>query len=322
MPVLTPIDHPASEDPRYLLDAGKAAERMGDDATAYTLFRRSVDVAHARGDPEALGWARLELGRHSWEYLPPTVDDLFAYRHHLARQALSDFRKAGNVKGIAAALRCISADVPAAEAVSLLEKSLAISRSVGDADGEIATLERLANLMCTAGGNCDGNAMKARAIQLARALPSCERLPSLLFSIGVTTEGRCPERREFFLEAARLYRHLGSMKRVAECLGYCGYLACDDANVDLKEACLKEALEIADEMRRPGLKWLCFAGLAEVARQRGEVRMAEWYESSRDGLFVGPAVAPKILAAFRESPSVESLRAVLRCSDRESAEKR
>ncbi len=265
--------------PAQLLEAGRNAQHEDKGELAYHLLCQCLKAAHAVNDIHCAGLALIALVENTSLFAPREEADIFDYRERLCIEALDHFQAIQEPVGMANAMRLLAREKPSHEAKAMVEQSLAMMRSAGDATGIIKCLDNLGHLAFIEGDRQLGQKLKNEALTHAIDKGDKEDIARVLFSIALT-EKDGPERVARFEEAARLFEEQGRIGAQAQSLAYCAILACDDSQVSRKESHLHRAIELCREIGNNVLVSTCYDGLAEAARQRGDETLATYYESA------------------------------------------
>lgn len=247
-------DAPRTEDGlqqvlRRLVECRAAGER---DEEGYGLLHLSFLVKWVRSDTD----------------LPP-----FGRSQELAIMALGIFRQTGNEEGLVRALVAATALADAAAKEAMLSEAESLAERLGD--------DHLLALALSARARAIGlsdpakaTALHGRSLKLYRRMGHQQGQAQCLFGLAVTGED-VAERRDWAMEAARLYRLVGEYGEAARSVSIALMNAREIQPLTELEPLVREGLEDALAAQDPGLQKGFHEDLAEITLAQGQIEEAE-----------------------------------------------
>ena len=306
----------------FLELAEAAAHSIGDEARSLQALEADQDNLRA-----ALDWAGIEHPRLEMR-LAAALGWFWFERGHLSegtQRLTTALSRGGDRDSVrASALRwagSLARDYTGSEAAqSLLRDSLAISREVGDEEGEADALQRLAGVLQGTGAFDSAADLFAESLSIYERLNDSFGIARLHFHHGLLARfrGDTSNARRWLEQSETELRALGTEFFLAQALNQLGHLALERGDLQAAQARLEEALSTnarlksnfgcaisldglsaLASLRRRHERALRLAGAAEAVRTAVGMTMSpnyhqpleRWRAPSRKSLGVAAAVA-------------------------------
>jgi tetratricopeptide (TPR) repeat protein len=204
-----------------------------------------------------------------------TAQPPFARSHELAMQALDVFRRADDAQGQIKALVAASAMADPATTEAMLAEADALAETLGDENLVAMILAARARRLSLKDRE-RGTELHRRAFEIYRRTGNERGQARSLFSLSIG-EGEPAEKRDYALEAARLYRGFGDRGEASRCVTIALMMAGKIQPLTDLECLIREGLEdaiAADDRKQTA----CFyEKLAAIAFAKGQIEAAEEY---------------------------------------------
>jgi predicted ATPase/class 3 adenylate cyclase/Tfp pilus assembly protein PilF len=272
---------------------GWAAGEDGDPDMALELVAALTEFWHSRGYwTEGRRHIEDALSRQRSRRDEPTARALtgastlaraqgdYAAARELGGEALSAYREAGDVEGVAAALHSLGAVAGAqgdyAAARTLCEEALATHRALGKRYAAARVLSSLANISRHQHDPAAARAMLDEALLTFRDAGDKAAEATALLGLGnvLVDEENHAAARPFFEQALTIRRELGHKVGVANSLNNLGVVAIAEQQFDDARPLFEEALEIRREIGDKAGIAEALGNLGDVARQQGDFTSA------------------------------------------------
>ena len=220
-----------------------------------------------------------------------TVQPPFVRSHELAMQALDVFRQAGHEKGQVRALVTASAMVAPSTRENMLSEAEALADSLGE--------ENLVAMVLAAKARGLAMSDRARATELHRRVLEIYRRTGnqrgqaqSLFSLAIG-EGDSAKKRDYAMEAARLYRALGDAGEASRCVSIALMNAEEIQPLTDLEGLVREGLEDALKAANRSQERHFYDKLALIALSKGNVEEADKYRRWSKDLEAADGLTPR-----------------------------
>jgi DNA-binding winged helix-turn-helix (wHTH) protein/tetratricopeptide (TPR) repeat protein len=271
---------------RLLIDQGHVRWEQGDPQGAESSYSDAVSMSEQIGDEANHGRALSALAQ-VWMYYVGLPEG-----EKLCNQALAIFRRTGNKQEEAHTLS-VMADIlftHHAQAISLYQQSLDLSREVNDRSGVAGRLMDL-GIEATVQGNlnlADNYLQQSLALFRQTGEKNREGLQLNLLAIVRTWQGRLDEAESLSTQAVAILTSVGEPVPLAQSRQTLGIVQMERGRLTDAETTLKLAIEEHRNADNPGGVAITSGQLAEVLLKEGrlaESRVAlqtydKWFESN------------------------------------------
>lgn len=160
-----------------------------------------------------------------------------------------------------------------AEARSLHEESLSISRETGDARGMARSLISLGLVLQSTGDYAAAQELHLQGLERLREVGDHSATAYALINLGATAslQNRVDEAVRLLQESLALSRRSGNQRLVATALQNLGYVEMRAGNLDGAEGHLREAIAICKELGLRRVLVLCMNALCQVLAAHGQI---------------------------------------------------
>lgn len=253
---------------------GTAIRRQGDYHDARTYFEESLTINRTLGDLRGTARSLFYLGGVAYGQSDNSLATAFY------EQSLAMFQELGEQPGIADCLANIGLvawkqqDFP--RAIALQEKTLAIRREIGEKRGTANTLNNLGIIVDRQGDRDRAEAMHAESLAIRRQIGDKWGIAMSLNNLGtiVVQNGDFARAIAFCEEGLALRRTLNDKQGIGESLYHLGLIVQQSGDDARATTLQRESVATYHRIGAKSHTAGCFASLAELASERGEIEHA------------------------------------------------
>jgi ATP/maltotriose-dependent transcriptional regulator MalT len=260
---------------KALQAAGSLAVYLDDTERAEMLCGESLRLCRELGDRAGIAFSLYQLGCLGSATGNPTMARIHT------EEALELFREEGDESGIAWSLYnlgwFVSDQGEYDRARALFEKSLAMHMALEDKRGIASSLMRLARILLVSQGDPEVAYLRLQeGLALFRELGDIVHIAQCLSLSGqlVLTQGDTATSRSLFEESLRLSREIGIQWEIAESLAGLAQVEANQGNLAAARLLYEQCLAIEGKWKYKDLLPSCLEGLANVVIAQGEFTWA------------------------------------------------